>query len=131
MHMTFVSRFVLSCPNTYPFLRGVILTYILQQNKTICPFQPIIACMAAQPRDPLYNTLASTPLTRLFVIDKLNTLFSRLGYDPALYSGHSFRIGAATAATATHIPDHMIRTLGRWNSDCFCIYIHSSLESWQ
>ena len=64
-----------------------------------------------------FTTLAGTPLTRAFVIDKLKILLSKLGYNPSLYSGHSFRIGAATMATAANIPDHMIRTLGRWTSD--------------
>ena len=87
--------------------------------------------MAAQPHEPLFTTLAGTPLTRAFVIDKLKILLSKLGYNPALYSGHSFQIGAATTAAAANIPDHMIRTLDRWTSDCYCRYIRTSHESLQ
>ena len=83
------------------FHRGVSFTYFATEH-SICPLQPMLALMqtllaiAAQPHDPLFTTLAGTPLTLAFVIDKLKILLSELGYNPALYSGHSFRIGAAT-----------------------------------
>ena len=72
-------------------------------------------------QDPQFTTLARTPLTWAFIIDKLKILLSRLGYDSALYSGHSFRIGAATTAAAANIPDHMIRTLGRCQANRLCV----------
>lgn len=48
----------------------------------------------------------------------------RLGYNQTDYCGHSFRIGAASTAASVGIEDHMIRTLGRWNSTCYIRYIH-------
>ena len=85
--------------------------------------------MVAQSHDPLFTTLIGVPLTCSFLIEKLNMLLFSLGYNPSLYSGHSFQIGAATTAAVAHIPDHMIRTLGRWNSDCYCSYIRTSCKS--
>ena len=126
----------LKASKTYPFRRGVSRSYFATEH-SICPLQPMLSlmqtrmAMAAQPHDPLFITLAGTPLTRAFVIDKLKILLSKLGYNPALYSGHSFRIGAATTAAAANIPDHMIRTLGRWTYDCYCRYIRTSHESLQ
>ncbi|CAG2196837.1 unnamed protein product [Mytilus edulis] len=38
---------------------------------------------------------------------------------------HSFRIGAGTAAGQAKIEDHMIKTLGRWSSDCYVRYIRT------
>ena len=126
----------LKVSKTDPFRRGISLTYFAT-GQPICPLTPMLALMqtrlavSAQPQDPVFTTLTGTPLTRAFVIDKLKILLSRLGYDSALYSGHSFRIGAATTAAAAKIPDHMIRTLGRWTSDCYCRYIRTSHASLQ
>ena len=124
----------LKSSKTDPFRRGVSLKYF-ETGQTLCPFQCMSALlqtrgeMAAQPCDPLFTLITGTPLTRTFMIAKLKALLSHLGYNPQLYSGHSFRSGAATSAGAAHIPDHMIRTLGRWTSDCYNRYIKVSCKS--
>ena len=124
----------LKVSKTDPFRRGVSINYF-STGRLICPLQCMLALlhtrstMGAQPRDPLFTTIGGSPLTRAFFIDKLMNLLSRLGYNPSFYSGHSFRVGAATSAAEANIPDHMIRTLGRWNSDCYTRYIRTSQQS--
>ena len=44
------------------------------------------------------------------------------------YTGHSFRIGSATTADRVGIPDNMIKTLGRWSSEPYRLYIRSSQD---
>ena len=63
------------------------------------------------------------PLSRNFFISHMKETLLRIGLDDNRYSGHSFRIGAATTAAAAGIPDHMIQSLGRWSSDCYTRYI--------
>lgn len=52
----------------------------------------------------------------------------RIGLNDSRYAGHSFRIGAATAAAAAGVEDHVIKDLGRGSSDCYVRYIRTDPE---
>lgn len=45
------------------------------------------------------------------------------------YSGHSFRIGAASAAAAVGVPAYFIKMLGRWSSDAYHLYVRTPRET--
>ena len=47
----------------------------------------------------------------------------KAGIDARSYSGHSFRIGAATTAAEKGVDDSIIKTLGRWESLAYLQYI--------
>lgn len=64
-------------------------------------------------------------MTRNYFINKLKQILKVLGYDDKNFNGHSFRIGAATSAASGKVNDHMIKTLGRWSSDCYSRYIRT------
>jgi integrase len=72
----------------------------------------------------IYND--KTPLTRKFFITHVKLLLDKLGLSSDSCNGHSFRIGAATAAHESRLEDHLIQTLGGWSSDCYTRYIHTS-----
>ena len=59
------------------------------------------------------------PLQRESFVQWLKKTLVAAGMDPSKFSGHSFRIGAASVAAARGVEDSTIQTLGRWKSDCY------------
>ena len=51
------------------------------------------------------------------------------GVDTSKYAGHSFHIGAATTAAEQGIQDSLIRTMGRWESSTYLLYIHTPRQT--
>jgi hypothetical protein len=49
--------------------------------------------------------------------------------DDSKYLGRSFRIGVAATAVQQGIPDSLIKTLGRWESSAYTIYICTPRET--
>ena len=72
---------------------------------------------------PLFCFPDASPVT----VGQFNTELHRYlifcGLDVAHYKSHSFRIGAASHAAEMGFTDAQIRTLGRWKSDAFRLYI--------
>ena len=61
-------------------------------------------------------------------MSKVRDALVTLGLSAQSYAGHSFRIGAATAAAQAGIEDSVIQSLGRWNSNAFLRYIRTPRE---
>ena len=47
----------------------------------------------------------------------------KAGLQPETYAGHSFRIGAVTTAVACRMPADITKTLGRWKSQAYLLYV--------
>ena len=58
----------------------------------------------------------------------LKRLLKLAGYEPALYSGHSFRRGGATLLYKLGASILQIQASGDWASQCFVRYLHVSEE---
>ena len=67
------------------------------------------------------------PLTRQLFIVLVRDALQKAGIDQSKYCGHSFRIGAATAA-AKGMEDCIIKTLGRWESLAYLEYVRLPRE---
>ncbi len=114
---------------TDPFRRGCYL-HVFRNNSTTCPILALCRYLHMRSKfhvtsEALFVLPSGQMMTRSFFVSSLRHLLQRLGLPQDLYCGHSFRSGAATSAARAKIPDHLIRVLGRWNSDCYQRYIHT------
>ena len=96
-----------------------------------CLFEWLAARRAAGMSDdmPLFCHASGKSITTEEVRGMVRRVMAAAGRDPAVYGGHSLRIGGATAAHAANIPPSLIRLMGRWSSDIYEIYCRLSLES--
>ena len=74
---------------------------------------------------PLFRHEDGSPLVRHQFTSAVQQALSSTGLDGSQFNGHSFRIGAATTASAAGIPDATIKLLGRWKSHAFEVYIRT------
>ena len=115
---------------TDPFRKGHIL-YIFRNNNVLCPYtamQQFINLRLVKSRasiDPLFLMSNNKPLNRSTFLHNFQSICQALHFKVQPLTGHSFRIGAATAAAASQVPDHIIQLLGRWKSDCYKRYIRT------
>jgi hypothetical protein len=51
-----------------------------------------------------------------------------IGENPTQFGTHSYRIGGATALFAAGADETVIRTMGRWSSDIYQLYVRACFE---
>ena len=77
---------------------------------------------------PFFQFEDGHPLARDRLVAEVQKALTGIGPDCSLYAGHSFRIGAATTAARMGVQDSLIKTLGRWESGAYTLYIRSPPE---
>ncbi len=114
----------LKASKTDPFRRGVSI-YLGVTSSEICPVAAILDFMVRRgPSAGLFFGFSDGRfLTRDRFVAQLRLALQAAGLDPQLYAGHSFRKGAATTAAACSLQDSLIKTLGRWESAAYTVYI--------
>ena len=78
---------------------------------SVCPITALgsyLFLRGSAPR-PLFTFSDGRPLTQQQLSSSLQSILHGAGYSGS-YSGHSFRIGAATTEAAWGVPDHLIKT---------------------
>lgn len=115
---------------TDPFRMGVTTT-IPRGPVDVCPARALRRYMTAtfsRQGGPLFH-LNGRPFTRSAVIRYMSMALMEAGYPAKEFSGHSLRRGAATWASLVGMTSTQIKTLGRWNSDCYKLYIDAGPEA--
>ena len=111
--------------------RGITL-YVGCTAQAVCPIAAMLAYLVARnarfSSGPLFMQDDGSPLSRSALVLWLKSTLQAAGMESAHFSGHSFRIGAASTAAAKGIADSTIQSLGRWKSDSFKRYIRIPRE---
>ena len=104
--------------------------YIGKTDGPLCPVTAVIAYMAVRGPSPgsFFKLANGLPFTKSSFTSKIRAGLQAVGLPESSFAGHSFRIGAATAAANAGIEDSVIRTLGRWSSSAFLTYIRTPRE---
>lgn len=113
-----------------PFRKGVYV-YLGKTGNELCPVVAVAAYLAVRDRQsgPFFRFASGTPLSRELFVKHIRIALRPYDLEVSSYSGHSFRIGAATAASAAGVEDSMIKTLGRWQSSAYQTYVRIPRES--
>lgn len=78
---------------------------------------------------PLFVSKNGIPMLRGAFASILKHNLMMSGFSTDLYKGHSFRIGAATTASASGLDDAEIMKMGRWKSSAIKRYIRMPKQS--
>ena len=102
------------------FGRGVNV-FVGHTEDDLCPVVAVLNYIAqrGEQSGPFFCFSDHTPLTKARFITKVREALAAAGVDCSSYSGHSFRIGAATTAAQAGVADSVIQALGRWTSAAF------------
>ena len=119
-------RLLIKVSKSDPF-RDTCTVVVGRNDSALCPVEALLKYLhfrGGRP-GPLFIFPDGSPLTRDLLNSKIRNLLVSCGV-VADYTGHCFRIGAATTAARVGLPDHLIKTLGRWFSDAYKLYIRTS-----
>ena len=111
---------------TDPFRQGVDV-FVGRTDTELCPVAALLSYMAVRGPGPgpLFRFRDGKPLTRERFVQQVRAALSQAGINYKGYSGHSFRIGAATTAAKRGVADATIKMLGRWKSSAYQLYIRT------
>lgn len=109
------------------FGKGVTMK-VSRTNSPTCPVSHMRHYLEHRPSviGPLFCHFDGSPLTRYQFSSVLKKSLAFLRPNYTMYTSHSFRIGAATAAAMAGYGDEVIKKAGRWNSEAFRLYIQSN-----
>ena len=108
------------------FGRGVDV-FLGRTGSQVCPVREMLRYVELRGPSPgpFFHFKNGTPLTKTAFTASVREALACLRLEPQAYAGHSFRIGAATAAAHAGIEDSVIQALGRWSSSAFLRYIRT------
>ena len=117
-------RVLLRRAKTDPFGKGVFI-FLGKTSSVVCPVTALLHFLSIRPtcNGPLFVWRDGSSLSQHRFVQEVRVILQAAGLDPLRYAGHSFRIRAATSAARAGIPAHLIKMLGRWESEAHLLYV--------
>uniref|UniRef100_A0A087Y3N6 Tyr recombinase domain-containing protein n=1 Tax=Poecilia formosa TaxID=48698 RepID=A0A087Y3N6_POEFO len=114
--------------------KGACTIVVARTNGQLCPFRAMFKFALLRHQlsglpDPLFLTPEGLIMSAAWFLKHLRFLLAACHLPPSQFSGHFFRIGAATSAAAQGIPTSSLQQLGRWSSTAFSSYIRPDLSA--
>ena len=124
-----IVRVHIKASKTDPFRRGVYV-FLRKTGNELCPVVAVAAYLVVRGRQPgpFFRFSTGAPLSRELFVKQIRKALPH-DVDGSRYSGHSFRIWAATTAAAAGLEDSVIKTLGRWQSSAYQLYVRIPRDS--
>ena len=106
------------------FMKGVKLV-LGRTNDNLCPVTALLTYLSHHGNSlgPLFRWDNQKPLSKSKFVDHVRQALLAANISAHLYTGHSFRIGAARTTASAGIEDSTIQNLGRWQSSAYLLYI--------
>ncbi len=125
-----VVRVFLARAKTDPFGKGVDI-FLGRTEAPVCPVIALVHYLASRPArpGPLFTWADGSPLSQPQFVRAIRVVLDSSGMEANKYAGHSFRIGAATTAARAGLPAYLIKTLGRWQSEAYLVYIRTPRDT--
>ena len=119
-------RLFIKVAKSDPFRTSCVIV-VGRNDSLLCPVEALLRYLHLRGSNPgpLFVFENGSALTRVKLSSVISNLLKVCNIEGD-YTGHSFRIGAATTAARVGIPDNMIKTSGRWSSEAYRLYIRSS-----
>ena len=114
---------------TDPYRQGATI-YLGRAPGELCPVAAVLGYMVSRGTEPgpFFRFTDGRFLTRDRFVEAIRRALTTMGHNCAHYAGHSFRIGAAMTAARQGLQDSLIKTLGRWESTAYTLYIRTPRE---
>ena len=95
------------------------------RNQELCPVNALSIYLKSRPSKggPLFIHFNGQVISSYQFTHVLKEGIKVLGLCPNSFGSHSFRIGAATSVAINGFPEETIKSLGRWKSASFKLYI--------
>ena len=125
-----IVQVAIKASKTDPFRKGVKV-YLGRTDNNLCPVATVVAYLAIRHKlgaGPFFKFQSGTALTWALLVNRVRKALKESGIDADKFSGHSFRIGAASTAAARGVEDSLIKTLGRWESSAYLLYVQVPRE---
>ena len=112
---------------------GACSVVVARTDSTYCPHRSMVKYLHIRPNfgplSPLFLIQGNFPLSKIWFNHHFRQVLINSGLSPQLYSGHSFRIAAATSAANQGISTASLQQLGRWSSSAYTSYIRPDVNT--